>query len=162
MIQAVSNHPLPLVSTKSPALIEQGTWWWGHRVVMPSGPRGSLLGTWSGAFCATVISGSYLKWCLVCTTLGMIKTSFPTFQSGHTLTSKGPGTCSLKGGLGVGMNRMEGRDGVNIVRTPTSLLLSYTIEICQNLQRTCYVLHRAGGRGVTMTNAFPAAEECSF
>ena len=35
--------------------------------------------------------------------------SLPTFQSGHTLTSKGLGTQSCEGGHCAGMNKIEGQ-----------------------------------------------------
>lgn len=61
----------------------------------------------SRGFCASVTTISYLKWhlasYLLCTTLGKIRTSIPTFQSVHMLTSMGPRTHSPKGGHCMGM-----------------------------------------------------------
>lgn len=42
------------------------------------------------------------------------------FWSGHTLTSKTPGTCSPVGDHCISINKMVAKDGVSFVSTPTT------------------------------------------
>lgn len=59
----------------------------------------------------------YLKCGLLCATAGKVRTSLLPFRSGHSLTSLGPGTCSLKGGHLRDVNKMEGQ-GWSVVSPP--------------------------------------------